>query len=288
MSPARRGYAAIPGGQIHYAEAGEGPPLLLLHSAPRSSRAYRYMLPRLAGTFRAVAPDLPGFGQSDPLAGAVTMDALGDAMIGLLDALGIARAHVFGYHTGNKVAAAMAARHPARIDRLVLCGQIHSIIPEKAKRDGAIADIVDKYFTDFPDSPGGDAHLRRWQAEWTDVCGFAQPRPLFAQKTVTAGDIDALKVRVLDHVQALGAVRATYAANFDFDFAAALARVRAPTLVIELVMPDEERYGRQLDSLCRLLPGATGATIMNAGKIAPESHAAELAAHIERFCAPAR
>lgn len=281
MSAPKRGYAPFTAGQIHYAEAGDGPPLLLLHSAPRSSRAYRLMLPRLAGGFRAIAPDLPGFGASDPLAGAVTMDALADAMVELLDALGVAKAHVFGYHTGNKVAAAMAARHPARIDRLILCGQIHSIIPEKAKRDGAIANIVDKYFIDYP---GVDAPLRRWQAEWSDVCGFAQPRALFAQPAVSAQDVAALKVRVLDHVQALDAVRATYAANFDFDYAGALARIRAPTLHVELVMPDEEHYGRQLQKLCALVPGSTGATIIGAGKTAPESHVAELAEHIERFC----
>lgn len=280
----KRGYATLKSGrQVHYAEMGEGAPLLLLHSAPRSSRAYRMLLPHLAPRFRAIAPDLPGFGQSDPLGPNVTMEALADAMAEFLHSLGLAKAHVFGYHTGNKVAAALGANHASRVDRLILCGQIHSIIPDAARRNEAIRHIVDKYFTQFPASPGGDEHLRRWLADWNDVAGFALPRELFSRKRLTAQDIDGLKVRVLDHVQALSSVQATYGANFSFDFAAALRRISARTLVLELVMPDEEHYGRQLEAVCKLLKDSQGATIMNAGKVALESHTEELGRHILGF-----
>ncbi len=280
----KRGYATLKSGrQVHYAEAGEGTPLLLLHSAPRSSRAYRLLLPLLAPRFRAIAPDLPGFGQSDPLGSEVTMEALADAMGDFLRALGIAKAHVFGYHTGNKVAAALAANHASQVDRLILCGQIHSIIPDTAKRNDAIRHIVDKYFTQFPASPNGEEHLRRWLADWNDVTGFALPRELFSRKTLTPQDVDALKIRVLDHLQALSSVQATYGANFSFDFAAALKRIAAKTLVLELVMPDEEHYGRQLEALCEIIKGSRGATMMNAGKVVLESHTEELAGHILDF-----
>ena len=143
----KKAYASLKAGQVHYIEAGQGAPLLLLHSAPRSSRAYRLLLPHLAPHFRCIAPDLPGFGESDPLDGTVTMEALAGTMVEFLGALGIARAHVFGYHTGNKVAAAMASDHPQHLDRLILCGQIHSIIPDMTRRNDAIRHIVDKYFT---------------------------------------------------------------------------------------------------------------------------------------------
>lgn len=279
-----RGYASLGNGrQVHYAEAGSGAPLLLLHSAPRSSRSFRMLLPQLAPHFRAIAADLPGFGESDPLEGPVTMEALADAMAGFLDARNIDSAHVFGYHTGNKVAAAMAARHPKRLKRLILCGQIHSIIPDAPKRNDAIRHIVDKYFTRFPASPNGEEHLRRWLADWSDVSAFALPRSLYAKDVVTAQDIADLKVRVLDHVQAVASIEATYGANFTFDFAAALERITAETLVLELVMPDEEHYGRQLASVCALLAHARGATVLNAGKVALESHTEELAGHITQF-----
>jgi len=279
----KRGYVGMKSGQIHYVEDGKGAPLLLLHSAPRSSRAYRFLMPQLAPHYRCIAPDLPGFGQSDPLAGKVTMEALGGAMVEFLGALGVPKAHVLGYHTGNKVAAAMAAEHPAHVDRLVLCGQIHSIIPDKDARNAAIHHIVDKYFTRYPESPGGDQHLRRWAADWCDISGFGMPRAIFAKPVVTAADIEELKIRVLDHVQAVAAIGATYGANFDFDFAGAITRIVAPTLLLELVMSDEEHYGRQIEAVCRLNPRVSGATILNAGRVALESHTRELADHIGRF-----
>jgi len=267
----QRGYASVRNGQVHYVEAGAGTPLLLLHSTPRSSRSFRKLLPHLAPHFRAIAPDLPGFGESDLLHGKVTMETLGDAMVEFLAALGIDTAHVFGYHTGNKVAAAMAARHPERLDRLVLCGQIHSIIPDASERNQAIRHIVDKYFTKYPDP------LRRWSAQWGDVTGFALPREIFARQDVADADIADLKVRVLDHVQALSALEATYCANFEFDFGGALSRIEATTLLMELVMPDEEHFGRQLEAVCALLKQGRGETIQNAGRVAIESHADEIA-----------
>lgn len=279
----KRAYADLKHGQVHYVEAGTGAPLLLMHSAPRSSRAYRVLIPQLARHFRCIAPDLPGFGQSDPLSGKVSMEALGAAMVEFLGAIGLRKAHVFGYHTGNKVAAAMAAGHPDAVDRVVLCGQIHSIIPDREARNDAIRHIVDKYFAEFPSSASGEHLLRRWQADWSDVTGFAQPRSLFSKKVITEADIEDLKIRVLDHVQAVSAIQATYGANFDYDFGGALGRIAAKTLLLELVMPDEEHLGRQLDAVCRLLKKGRGETIQNAGRVAIESHAAEITASLVKF-----
>ena len=109
------------------------------------------------------------------------------------------------------------------------------------------------------------------------------PRGLFSKPLVTAKDIAELKIRVLDHVQALSALEATYGANFEFDFADAIRRITSPTLLLELVMQDEVHYGRQLDALCRLNPRVRGATIHNAGRVALESHAEALARHIADF-----
>src|SRR5262245_6236766 len=57
----------VDGFSVAYREAGpvSGPPLLLLHGFPTSSHMFRNLIPKLAGQYRVVAPDLPGFGQSD-------------------------------------------------------------------------------------------------------------------------------------------------------------------------------------------------------------------------------
>lgn len=283
----RRAYAQLAHGQIHYCEGGQGVPILLLHAVPRSARSFRRLLPRLASHFRAIAPDIPGFGYSDPLSGEVTMERLAGTMVSFFDELGIDRAHVFGLHTGNKIAAAMAADHPRRVERLVLCGQIHSIIPEKTTRDEAIRAIVAKYFTEYPVSPNGEQLLRHWLADWADLSGFALPRTLFAKSPITPEDIADAQVRVLDHLQALQGVAAAYRANFAFDFGAAIERIPARTLVLELVMPHEEHYGRQLEAVRARIKDARGAAIENADGGVLEVLPEEIARRIVDFLSEA-
>ena len=280
----RRGYAQIPEGLMHYFEAGKGAPLLLLHPCPRSARSFRALLPLLATHCRAIALDIPGFGQSDPLSGEITMERLAAAVVRVLDVLGIDRAHVFGLHTGNKVGAAMAASHAGRVNRLILCGSIHSIIPDKTTRDAAIRAIVSKYFTQYPESPNGEQYLRRWFSDWADLCSIALPTSLYAKSPITPEDIADVQARVLDHVQALQSVVATYGANFAFDFGAAIERISSRTLILELVMPHEEKqYGRQLGAVCARIRSARGATLENRDGSVVERHPAEVARQIIEF-----
>ena len=118
----RRAYADLPHGQLHYAECGDvsAPPVLLLHQTPRSWAEYRAVLPLLGARLRAIAMDTAGFGASDPLPGAPSIETWALAATQLLDALRIARCHVVGHHTGGVIAVELAARHGARVGALVL------------------------------------------------------------------------------------------------------------------------------------------------------------------------
>jgi pimeloyl-ACP methyl ester carboxylesterase len=100
----------------------EAPAVLLLHGWPDSHRLWRHQVPALtAAGFRAVVPDLRGFGASDR-PGSVEAyglaHILGD-VIGVLDHLGVGRAHVIGHDWGAAVAWAVAALFPDRVDHLV-------------------------------------------------------------------------------------------------------------------------------------------------------------------------
>ena len=122
----KRGYADTPEGQIHYTEDGKGEPLLLLHQTGSSRSLFR-LLPLLSKSYRVFAIDNLGEGNSDPLPPNAEIRDMARSYIHFMDAMGLAKAHVFGMHTGNKVGTELGAGWPARIDGLILCGQTHSI-----------------------------------------------------------------------------------------------------------------------------------------------------------------
>jgi pimeloyl-ACP methyl ester carboxylesterase len=119
----RRIYVAGPYGQIHLRLAGDGLPLLLLHQSPLSGGQFEAVLPLLEDSgFAVAAMDTPGFGQSDRPAEPVGIAGYAAAIPAVLDALGWAKAHVLGHHTGASIAASFAAHYADRLDRLVLNG----------------------------------------------------------------------------------------------------------------------------------------------------------------------
>lgn len=117
--PAPRRVAAG-GRDLLLREAGVGRPLLCVHGNAASSRWFTELLHAPPAGWRVLAPDLPGFGGSDPLSGPTTMRAFADALADLLDALGVERAALLGHSLGGRVAETLAAARPERASALVL------------------------------------------------------------------------------------------------------------------------------------------------------------------------
>lgn len=126
--------------QIHLHEFGAGPPVLMLHGGgPGASGQSNYArnIDALASRFRVLVPDLPGYGGSSK--GVNSEDPFGDlaaAMLALLDALGIDRAHVVGNSLGGACALRMALEQPGCVDRLVLMGPGGIGISQAAPTEG--------------------------------------------------------------------------------------------------------------------------------------------------------
>src|SRR3954447_26401815 len=109
----------VAGGELHYHEAGDGPPLLLLHGSGPGVSAwanFRGNLDTFAARFHTYALDLPGFGVSHDVAASPVMVAP-DAVLQFLDALGLERVSILGNSLGGGVAARISAAHPDRVDR---------------------------------------------------------------------------------------------------------------------------------------------------------------------------
>lgn len=111
----------VDGVRLHYVEAGEGPPLLLLHGLNGSTFSFRLLMPYLALHFRTIALDLKGFGYSDrPPDGDYSLGEQARLVAGFLDALAIDKAFVLGHSLGGAVAMRLALGYPERVERLIL------------------------------------------------------------------------------------------------------------------------------------------------------------------------
>ena len=122
-------------------EAGQGDTALLcLHGVSSSAEVWRPLLPVLAAQgHRVLAWDMPGYGNSQPLA-LLDFPLLADALAQLLDAAGLARAVIVGHSLGGMIAMEFAARHPQRVTALVLaCTTASSGVGQGAARAAFLA-----------------------------------------------------------------------------------------------------------------------------------------------------
>src|SRR5579859_5297931 len=121
MSSGEGRMVEVNGISLHVEDYDDGTPVLLLHGWPDSAYVWRNQIPFLTGHgFRAIAPDMRGFGRSSRPA-EVTDYALANAVgdvAGILDTLGIEAAHVVGHDWGAAVAWLTAAFLPGRVEKL--------------------------------------------------------------------------------------------------------------------------------------------------------------------------
>ncbi len=132
MASASSHEVEVEGLRLHYLEAGEGDPVLLLHGWPTSSFLWRNLIPILAEGNRVIAPDLPGFGRSDkPLDASYSFGFYNRVLDGFLSAVGVSRLHGLAVHdiggpiglhwasaalgSGRAARAAQHARLPAAV-----------------------------------------------------------------------------------------------------------------------------------------------------------------------------
>jgi pimeloyl-ACP methyl ester carboxylesterase len=164
------------GVELAVRDEGDGPPVLLLHGFPDSSRVWRHQIPALkrAG-LRAIAPDLRGFGDSgkpEDVAEYRVGRSVAD-VVAVLDALGLERVRVVGHDWGAGVAWALSLMAPERVERLVAMSVGHPA--NRARR--TIADREKAWYMllfQFPEAEellqrNDWALLREWAASHPDL-----------------------------------------------------------------------------------------------------------------------
>lgn len=212
-------------GVLHYHEAGDGPPLLLLHgSGPGVSgwANFRGNLPTFAEHFRTLVLDLPGFGKSYSCDGSPVM-AAPQAVVDFLDGMELASVPVVGNSMGGNVGARIAANHPDRVSRLVTIGGVGVTLFSPSPAEGV------KLLVEFVEEPTRE-RLVAWMASMvydpailTDE--FVELRWEAANEPGALDD-----VRRMFNRKVLHGMR-TYASAGAVDQVSMLAKIEAPTLI---------------------------------------------------------
>jgi pimeloyl-ACP methyl ester carboxylesterase len=131
------GTTEVNGLSLHVEDHGSGPAVVLLHGWPDSSHLWRNQIPFLVSKgFRAIAPDLRGFGRSDrpQEVSAYAITNIVSDVVGILDSLEVPKAHVVGHDWGAGVAWVMAMLQPERVDRLVVLSVGHPAAPRTLRQ----------------------------------------------------------------------------------------------------------------------------------------------------------
>jgi 3-oxoadipate enol-lactonase len=250
-------YAALDGARIWYQESGAGEPVVQIHGGGLGHANFALATPILSRSFRVIDYDQRGYGQSDRPAQRYDFDVWADDVAGLLDALGLARAHVHGTSTGGMVALAFAARHPSRLSKLVInCAVAKFDFAGRLHYEIAI-DLIERLGVDTRTYAGFVA-LRALSPEFLDS-GAGGGEAAIARIRA------ALVASTSPHVY-LAACRAMVA----MDLRDCLELITAPTLVIggehDRMTPwHTGPSGCGMAEIARVIPGARSHVIAGAG-----------------------
>jgi aminoacrylate hydrolase len=113
--------ATVSDGEIYYEDVGRGDPLIFVSGLSGIARYWQPQLALFSARFRVITYDQRGTGASDKIQRKFSLDQMATELAGLMDALGIARAHIVGLSTGGAIGQTLAIEQPGRVDRLVMC-----------------------------------------------------------------------------------------------------------------------------------------------------------------------
>lgn len=215
----KRGFVDTFDGQIHYREAGEGPPIVLIHQILRTSLDYKFVMPVLAKSHRVIAIDSVGCGDSDPPDNPYTLEEHGTAICRAIEALSIDKVTVGGHHSGANIAMEVALQRPDLVDRAVLSGLGYindaSVLPGLYAKASKLAD---------PDTKLDGSHLLEI---WKEGVKTNWGKPRFPEDR-----LDLISDFFLEQIKTGPRRFEQYVAFFAYDATKKLREVDVPILFI--------------------------------------------------------
>jgi 4,5:9,10-diseco-3-hydroxy-5,9,17-trioxoandrosta-1(10),2-diene-4-oate hydrolase len=211
---------------IFVTEAGAGDPVVLLHGGGAGATGasnYSRNIDALAEHFRVIVPDMPGYGQSTKQLD--FSDPFGDlafAMRGMLDELGIDKAHFIGNSYGGAAALRLAMDRPDKVDRLILMGP-GGVGTTRGLPTKGLNSLLGYYGGDGPTKEKLETFIR----EYLVYNGQSVPADLIDLRYQASIQPEVVANPPLRRPKSLGT-----ALKMDFTRDRRLAKVQAPTLVV--------------------------------------------------------
>ncbi|MFB7815113.1 alpha/beta fold hydrolase [Paenibacillus chitinolyticus] len=204
-------FTTIHGLKTFYEERGSGPAVLLLHGFPLDHRMWQEQISALESNYRVIAPDLRGFGQSEPHKDLITLEHMADELLLLLDQLQVEKAVLAGFSMGGYAAFSLLRKAPNRFNGLILANT-------------------------RPDADPLEGQINRMKM----AASLLEQGPQAASKAMipkllSEGEGSGLASEIQDQINGmspLGLVHASLAMAFRKDSTELLSTIQAPTLVI--------------------------------------------------------
>lgn len=212
--PVRRDYWQGPFGQLHYRiarpEEPRAIPVVMFHMSPNSGKVFEPTLTELGVDRIAVAPDTPGFGESEAPQAPLEIEDFAATMAKFIDALGFKQVDVMGYHTGSITCIALALARPELVRRIV---QISSPVFTDEE--------LESFRREYAPTPI-DVEGRHLRDKWVNLQRFYGPEVPRA----------VLERQFADGLRGGPAAHWGHRAAFNYDLRVHLPKVSQPILVI--------------------------------------------------------
>ena len=198
---------SVNGMQMYYEVSGAGDPIVVLHGAYMNIPTMGAIIPMLAKTHKVYAVELQGHGRTTDIARPITYQNLADDVAKFMDAVGLAKADVFGYSMGAVTGLQLAFRQPTKVNKLVLASggyDVEGFQPEfKAMIPTMTPDMLNgtplpAEYRKLAPNPDGFPELARKliQLEKEPMAWEAEVKALKTPVLIISGDAD---VATLEH-----------------------------------------------------------------------------------------
>ncbi len=141
---------AVHGMQMYYEVSGQGDPLVVLHGAYMNIPSMGAIIPKLAATHRVYALELQGHGRTNDVDRPITYANLADDVAAFMDAVGLAKADVFGYSMGAEAGLQLAIRHPCKVNKVVAAAVAYDLRGWQPEYQAAIPQMTVEMIVGMP------------------------------------------------------------------------------------------------------------------------------------------